>query len=380
MNKVHTPLIKTAKKALEEIFLGDGYADKVVPRMLKENKKLGARDRAWIAETVYELVRYWRKYLLLCKKEAELTSDDIGQIIYFYLEHKNDVYELSPEIEASFPEWWHQRGMKELGDDWWDMMTALNKKANTYIRLNRLVTQQKKMVDMFQKEGVQAVAAENVADAFELLSKNNLQSSNYYKYGWFEFQDISSQQVGYFIGDTRGKQVLDACAGAGGKTLQLASLSNNSAKITASDYHLSRLKLLEQRAERAGVRNLVLKMQEQLFSEAKQFDIVLLDVPCSASGTLKRNPGLKWKLTEEELNQQIKVQKDILDQFCSLVKNGGTLIYVTCSIFPSEGEEQIQSFLHNHQEFEKLEEKRIGLREDGGDGFYMAKMVRLGEE
>ncbi|MBX7226914.1 MAG: RsmB/NOP family class I SAM-dependent RNA methyltransferase [Chitinophagales bacterium] len=377
MNQVHTPLIKVACKALEEIFLEDGYADKVVPRLLKENKKFGSRDRAWVAETVYELVRYWRKFLFLNQLEdTTLNASSIEKMVLFYIEHKNDVFELTDVIEESFPQWWQQRGLSELGGDWPVVMKALNQKASTYIRLNRWVTSRKKMLEMLNKEGVMYKEVMDNEDAFEILSKNNLQSSNYFKYGWFEFQDISSQEVGHFIGNTQQKTILDACAGAGGKTLQLASMSGNTAKITVSDYHFTRLKLLQQRAERAGVSHLVFKTQEELFSEQKQYDIVLLDVPCSASGTLRRNPGLKWKLTEAELNQQIDLQQTILNQFCALVKPDGYLIYATCSIFPSEGEKQIQTFLYQHPEYQLLEEKRVGLNEKGGDGFYMAKMRR----
>jgi 16S rRNA (cytosine967-C5)-methyltransferase len=175
--------------------------------------------------------------------------------------------------------------------------------------------------------------------------------------------------------------VIDACAGAGGKTLHLATLMKNKGRIIALDVHGYKLKELRKRATRNGVDNIeerVIEGSQTIKRYTASADRVLLDVPCSGTGVLRRNPDAKWKLSDAEIERLIALQAEILRSHSRMVKPGGKLVYATCSILPSENEKQIKSFLAEHGSEWTLE-NQIHLRPDkqGFDGFYAARLIRL---
>jgi 16S rRNA (cytosine967-C5)-methyltransferase len=188
-------------------------------------------------------------------------------------------------------------------------------------------------------------------------------------------QDAASQLVAPFLRVSPGMRVIDACAGAGGKTLHLASLMNNKGKLIAMDVEASKLTELQKRARRAGVSNLEIKTIESSKTIKRlenSADRLLLDVPCSGLGVLKRNPDAKWKLSTEFIEKVRELQQHILQDYCNMVKKDGLLVYSTCSILPSENEEQVGRFLkQNEDKFELLGEQHH-WPSDGFDGFYMA--------
>jgi 16S rRNA (cytosine967-C5)-methyltransferase len=174
-------------------------------------------------------------------------------------------------------------------------------------------------------------------------------------------------------------RVVDACAGEGGKTLHLAALIKNKGKIIALDTQEWRLRELRKRATKAGADTI----ETRLITSSKKYkrmqdtaDRLLLDVPCSGLGTLRRNPDIKWKLTLNDLDRLKHVQHDLLERYCSLLKPLGTMVYSVCSIFPSEGEFQVQQFLKNHEDYCLLKEKRYWPDTDRTDGFYTALIQR----
>ena len=192
-------------------------------------------------------------------------------------------------------------------------------------------------------------------------------------------QDVSSQLVGHFANPQPGMRVIDGCAGNGGKTLHLASLMQNKGRIIALDLFPGKLDTLRIRAKRAGISIIetrtidTTKVIKRMHGTA---DLVLLDVPCSGLGVLKRNPEIKWRLQPEDLENLKKTQKDILTRYSLMVKPGGKLVYSTCSILPSENSLQIQNFMETHKDkFEVVEEKFISP-EEGFDGFYMVLLKR----
>jgi 16S rRNA (cytosine967-C5)-methyltransferase len=206
-----------------------------------------------------------------------------------------------------------------------------------------------------------------------------LQQLESYKNGLFEIQDAASQLVAPFLQLKAGMKVIDACAGAGGKALHIASLMQNKGSILAMDLEGKKLEELERRAHRAGVRiiNTSIVTKEIILKNKDSADRLLLDVPCSGLGVLKRNPDAKWKLTPTFMDEIQKTQASILNDYSIMLKPGGLMVYATCSILPVENQLQVQHFLEkNPGKYELINEQRI-MPSQGYDGFYMACIKRL---
>ena len=174
-------------------------------------------------------------------------------------------------------------------------------------------------------------------------------------------------------------RVIDTCAGAGGKTLHLSALMENKGQIIATDIYESKLKKLKIRTRRAGAHNITTKVIESTKVIKKMRDTadrVLIDAPCSGIGVLRRNPDSKWKLQPEFVEKIIKTQAEILESYSKLVKVGGKLVYATCSILPSENENQVKAFLKNNANFTILKDHKVSPFKSGYDGFYMALLER----
>lgn len=183
----------------------------------------------------------------------------------------------------------------------------------------------------------------------------NVQAEAAFQKGWFEVQDQGSQIVSELVYARPGEQVLDFCAGAGGKTLALAADMANRGQIHAYDADKNRLKPIYERLKRAGVRNAQVHAPgSDLTSLAGKMDRVVIDAPCTGSGTWRRHPHTKWKLTAEMLEERIREQEEVLSEAAPFVRPGGYLVYITCSILPEENENQIASFLDDSPQFELL--------------------------
>jgi 16S rRNA (cytosine967-C5)-methyltransferase len=195
----------------------------------------------------------------------------------------------------------------------------------------------------------------------------------------FEVQDAASQTVAPFMKVEPGMRVIDACAGAGGKTLHLAALKKNKGRLIAMDVEQWKLDELQKRARRAGVSNLenkVIDSTKAIKRLAGTADRLLLDVPCSGLGVLKRNPDAKWKLSPEFIEGVIRLQQSIVTDYSNMVKPGGMMVYATCSIFPSENEKQVEQFLEKKGNDFSLEEMQHVWPSEGFDGFFMARLKR----
>jgi 16S rRNA (cytosine967-C5)-methyltransferase len=214
-----------------------------------------------------------------------------------------------------------------------------------------------------------------------LEERQNIFTTPAFKEGLFEVQDGGSQAISPFLRIAPGMRVIDACAGAGGKTLHLAALMKNKGRIVAMDTEQWKLDELQKRARRAGVSNMearVIESGKTIKRLANSADRLLLDVPCSGLGVLKRNPDAKWKLSLEFIDKIKELQQHILHDYCDLLKPEGLLVYSTCSILPSENENQVQQFLSTKNgAFELVEEKHI-FPSEGFDGFYMALIKKSG--
>ena len=397
--KLHKPLLEIVKNGLHEIFNNGIYADKEVQHILLNNKQFGSRDRSFIAETIYDIVRWKRNYEQLMVNRKWSIGNWNNYILISLLNRKKEI--VNPEIfdcefdiskpenwlinfdgRISFPEWLDKRCFDEIGEDWNSIATALNIPAKTFIRVNTLKITPENLLELLLKENIDAkitnpTALEKTGFSFknciEISSKNNLKNSTFYKSGFFEFQDLGSQLIGEFC-DLRPNQiVLDLCAGAGGKSLHLSAILQNKGKIYATDFKPERTKTLANRANNAGCKNIeIISFEKAMF--LKNLDVILIDAPCSGIGTIKRNPDVKWKLKNSDIDNYKTIQAALLEKYNSLIHKNGKLIYATCSILPSESELQIQHFLKNNPDFELVKEIKLSPAFYGVDGFYMAEI------
>lgn len=391
--KVYPNLLNAVVDGLRKIFDEGFFADQVVAYLLRRDKRWGARDRAFIATTLYDTVRWWRLLTFL----AEAESPPFALAAYWWWKHGHPLDsqgfpKLNPKklekrlalaqnhraIWQSVPDWLDKLGNHELGEAWEPTLHALNLEAPVFIRTNTLKLGRDELVKELQAEGIACRADERADTAIEMLERKNFWSLPQFKAGYFEVQDISSQQVAPALQVEPGMLVIDACAGAGGKTLHLAALMRNRGRLIALDVSEKKLDELKRRARRAGIDNLDIKLIESvktLKRYQQKADRLLLDVPCSGLGVLRRNPDAKWKLQPGFVDEVRGWQKDILHNYTEVIRPGGACVYATCSILPSESESQVDDFLENRKDWSCLNESRISPL-SGGDGFYWARLQR----
>ena len=401
--RLHRNLCFAVIDGLLQIFNESEYADKVIQQLLKRDKRWGSRDRGFVAETTYDIVRWKRLYAEIANVKEPFSRDDMWRLFavwatlkgiklpdWKYFENtptrkiKGKFDELSKirKIRESIPDWIDEIGLKELGEDLWtEEIAALNKQAEVILRVNTLKTNKKDLQLKLQSEDIETDFLPNHPDALKLKERSNVFVTEAFKNGWFEVQDASSQLVAAFLDVKPGMKVVDTCAGAGGKTLHLASLMENKGQIVAMDIYESKLKKLKVRARRNGVHNIDLKVIESTKPIKKLYnmaDRVLIDAPCSGLGVLRRNPDSKWKLEPEFLDKIKSTQQDILQQYSKMVKSGGKLVYATCSVLPSENQEQVEKFLSSDsgKDFIFTKDKKVLAHKSGFDGFYMAQLER----
>ncbi len=394
--KLHRTTTNAVIHALDQIFGEGRYADKVIEKTLKQNSKWGARDRRFIAETTYDVVRWY----LLLRIVARAKEDEYWKILgaWFVLNGEalppwdefrgvkaGEVKSRYEEVKEtrryreSIPDWLDDLGERELGTHWDKELAALNEEASVVLRTNLLKISKAELTSVLEEQDVQVYPLEAYPDALVLEKRQNIFTLDAFKNGYFEVQDAASQAVAPFLRPEAGMRVVDACAGAGGKTLHIASLMKNKGRIIAMDVEEWKLTELGLRARRAGVSNLetrVIDSSKVIKRLEKSADRLLLDVPCSGTGVLKRNPDAKWKLSAAFIDEVRRTQQTILSDYSSIVKPGGLLVYSTCSILPSENEHQVRSFIESGEaEFSLVEEKHLWPTE-GFDGFYMALLQR----
>lgn len=421
--KFHKHLIEKIIETLVVIFSSDVnsaksvYADKAIEKQLKSNRKWGSRDRKLFAETVYDLVRFRRRYWNLaqmadtdflnpekvsefeiwkmwlcyifdrCWEIPDWIYEDYGYILEDFPESffssQEDWNEAKKELNfaqfQSYPDWLVEHFKQQLSDQAEPLLRSLNEMATTYLRVNTLKTTPKELVQILEKEGVNIRQIKRIDSAVELVERKNVFMTKAFKEGLFEVQDVSSQLIGELVEVEPGMRVVDACAGAGGKSLHLGTLMKNKGKIISLDLHDWKLKELRQRATRNGIDIIEVKVIENLKTIKRMensFDRVLLDVPCSGSGVIRRNPDKKWKLTLEEIQRLVELQWEILTQYQCLMKKDGKLIYATCSVFPEENDLQIQKFIKKFPEWKVEKEIKIFPHVQGFDGFYGARLVK----
>lgn len=400
--RLHRNLVNAVIEGVGFIFNNGKYADKVVEKQLKKDKRWGARDRAFIAETIYDMVRWKRLYAEISQVKPPYSVPDLRRMFCVWAVLKGiplpdwEIFENTPErkikgrfdelskirkFRESIPDWLDQCGLSELGEELWNReISALNQTASVVIRVNTLVNSKEELQKILAQEGIETFPLQAYPDALQLRQRVNVFTTRAFQEGRFEVQDASSQKVAQTLDVSPKMRVIDCCAGAGGKTLHLAALMQNKGQIIATDVHEYKLQELKRRARRNQAFNIETKLidNKQIKRWNGHFDRVLIDAPCSGLGVLKRNPDTKWKLQPSSLDEIRKTQRQILQNYAPMTQKGGKLIYATCSVLPSENQLQIKDFLQSEigREFSLLNEEKILAHQCGFDGFYIALLKR----
>jgi len=414
-------------------------ADSVIDTFFRSHRYLGAHDRRFIAETVYGTLRHLRNcqyrleralagvavepseadrhlllivsFLAITHHQQEHLPAQLGSLLRNAQAKENAAKLFSTlaepiavredsrgrqwGIEYSYPDWMVDVFRKEYGpQEAEQILRAMNEPAPLTLRVNTLKGTVAHCKAELEQEGIDAVRTNLSPMGLRLAKRMNVFSSAAFKQGMFEMQDEGSQLLPLLIDPKPTAKVLDVCAGAGGKTLAFAALMKNRGEIYATDVNNHRLEELRKRAKRSGAQNIRVRHIQNVDELAMEFeaffDIVFVDAPCSGLGTLRRNPGMKWMVTEQSVREISEKQRAILRASAALVKPDGMLIYATCTLLSEENESTIEDFLSAHPEFILTEPALGGLPSEirsenfiklkphmyGTDGFFCAFLKR----
>lgn len=345
----------------------DHPADAVVSRFFRENKGLGPRERATMAETVYTVLR---KKLLFDhfapsgsgSKERRLAILGFfgpGDFLRSALtdQEKNwldqceqvKVADLMERHRHNLPEWLVQPLKEQLGAEFWPLVESLNLGAGLDLRVNALTSKRSDVQKELAKAGIKAVATPYSPWGLRIDGKPALNKLDAFIRGAIEVQDEGSQLLAMLLDAKRGEMVVDFCAGAGGKTLAIGACMRNTGRLYAFDTSAHRLDALKPRLARSGLSNvhpaaIAHERDERVKRLSGKIDRVLVDAPCSGLGTLRRNPDLKWRQDMKAVEEMAAKQAAILQSAARLLKPGGRLVYATCSVLPQENEMIAQVF------------------------------------
>jgi 16S rRNA (cytosine967-C5)-methyltransferase len=376
--------IDAALQALEAIGSSPQNVDAVLRAFFKARRYAGAHDRRAVTDMVYVLLRQQGELLWRCGEDAPWRR---LMIAYLALHEGRDL----PEVEAlfdgdrygpapldaaerswlpslngdspppptwaqgNFPAWLSDDLGEQFGDALLDEMTALNRPAAVDLRVNSLKATREEVAEALAADGIETAPGSWSPDALRLAAPKALTRHALFLQGAVEVQDEGSQIAGMLVDAQPGQQVVDLCAGAGGKTLALAAAMKNSGQIYAFDTHGKRLARMKPRLDRAGVRNVQthrLPESEPVLADlAGKVDRVLVDAPCSGTGTWRRHPSARWRLRPDHLAAHHALQPQLLRQAADLVRPGGRLVYATCSVLWSEDQAPVRGFLAERSDF-----------------------------
>jgi 16S rRNA (cytosine967-C5)-methyltransferase len=394
--KINKYLISEVKTSLEEVFFDGKYADKVIEACFKRNGNWTTQERKFFAETIYGVLR-WERLLVFIAGDEGLYRimgtqwlrmghdlppwEEFEGLSYDFVQRREKLAASSFATKQSIPDWMDELGRKELGSDWEKIILALNKPADFFLRVNALKTKPEELIAALAESNI---VAEKVSPelpyALRVQDRKEIFQTESFRKGFFEVQDAGSQMIVPLLDVQPGQRVIDACAGAGGKSLHMASLMKNKGRILSMDIKDWKLHELKLRARRGGVDIIETRLIDStkvIKRNKEQADRVLLDVPCSGLGVLRRNPDAKWRLAIEDIEELQKEQYQILTTYSQMTKKGGQMVYSTCSILPSENEKQVARFL-KEKGSEWTLEKELHLLPNiqGFDGFYAALLKR----
>lgn len=415
---VMTVRLDQIRQVLDEVLTWRFAADSIVSHWFRAHPKLGIRDRAEVAEVVYDVLRHLRRYRQLGESGvgnavrrlaiqgaiATMGADkvrpvlDSGELAWLDRIAQIDEQSLSLQVRTSLPDWLFDRikDMPELES----LTTALNTAAPLDIRVNPMKADRDEMLaDLIKGNGVRhaPVATPYSPWGIRLKGRPAMNKWHQFEHGLIEVQDEGSQLLALMVGPKRGEMVIDFCAGAGGKTLLLGALMRSTGRLYAFDVSATRLAKAKPRFARSGLSNIVpVAIEHENDTRVRRLagkaHRVLVDAPCSGVGTLRRNPDLKWRQSVQSLHELTALQARILASASRCVAPGGRLVYATCSVLKEENQDQAELFLTTHPDFElidaapilaartslQIEGPYLSLRPDvhGTDGFFAAIFER----
>ena len=382
----HAAQLQATIELLDEIAETQYPADRIMAAYFKQRRYIGSKDKAAISENFYTILRNRLSF------EFILNSKDLGvhsrMLVALLLKmNDGDLYntfdgdKYSPKrlrpgqlerfeeldlgiistaplhVKLNVPEWIAPRFEAALGERYETEMRATNERATTDIRVNTLNSSIEAVQHALDTVGYVTKTTDLSPWGLRFDKRVSLFGLRAFKDGWFEIQDEGSQLLALLSGAKAGQKVVDFCAGAGGKTLAMAAMMDNKGTIYACDVHSKRLEQLSKRAKRAGVHNVrthVLSSEHDKWvkQHANIADTVLIDAPCTGTGTWRRSPDSRWNLNQESLDNLVALQYSILQSAKRLVKPGGRLLYATCSLLREENEDQVSKFLVENSDFE----------------------------
>ena len=373
-----TPALFAHAEALLKLLLRFEFpADGVVSRYFREHRELGHADRAFVAETVFAVLRRGRSLEARC---AGRLSDRNRLLVALAVTRGWSQRELAPVLKAGeeewlaaarampeagfgtavrcdLPDWLYERLEAQFGaDELLALAQALNQPAPLDLRVNTLKANREAVLARLAADGIAAIPGPLSPLAVRLRDKPALAKHPLFLEGAFEVQDEGSQLLGYLLEPKRGEMVVDFCAGAGGKALLLGALMKNTGRLYAFDVSDKRLAKLKPRLARSGLSNvhparIEHERDQKIKRLAGKVDRVLVDAPCSGLGTLRRNPDLKWRQDADSVAELATKQAAILDAAAKLVRPGGRVVYATCSLLTAENDAIVDSFMARHPDF-----------------------------
>ena len=411
-------LLKHAEALIAELLRFSFAADSTVSHYFRQHRELGHKDRGFIAETAYAVLRHKRSLTARCLDDvtsrrlllaalASLQGLNRRELAPLMSESEADwlgrakavrLDEQPPAVRLDLPDWLYEDLVRQFGEEPLEVLArSLNQPAPLDLRVNSLKAERDAVLQRLQADGIAAEACVYSPLGIRLKDKPSLARHPLFLDGSVEVQDEGSQLLGFLMQPKRGEMVADLCAGAGGKTLLLGAMMRSQGRLYAFDVSEKRLAKLKPRLARSGLSNVhPVRIESEhdirIKRLAGKLDRVLVDAPCSGLGTLRRNPDLKWRQTAESVSELTAKQASILRAAATLVKSGGRLVYATCSLLEQENEAVVSDFLAAHPEFvsvpagELLGKQGITVETDirlrllphlhGTDGFFAAIMER----
>lgn len=398
--------------------------DNTIRDYMVNRRYIGSKDRKAVVEHVYRIIRHYAKLNWLLQQAGVLPTPrnfviaDLswhGQdMTNLFVEDKHAPAPLTDDeknwakklisfgpmpltVQVECPDWAIERLQKVFGDDFEKELHGMIEAAPLDLRVNTIKGSREKAKAMLAAQDVQTEITPYSPFGLRVDGKAYMSVTKAFSKGLVEIQDEGSQLIALACEVKPGMRVLDYCAGAGGKTLGLAAMMENKGNIVAMDIEERRLEKGRKRYSKAGVHNIELrciaeeKNRKWLRRQKETMDVVLVDAPCSSSGTWRRNPDLRWKQYGPPLEEIIGMQADILERVADKVKSGGRLVYATCSLFEEENEAQVEKFLKNHLEYSVLPLQdnwphgdfpcagpylRLTPAQHNTDGFFTAVLIR----
>jgi 16S rRNA (cytosine967-C5)-methyltransferase len=351
--RAQPPLVE---QALARVLTFDAPADAVLRRFFADHPEMGRRDRGELAERVFDVLRNRRLYAHLAQSGTGPIEARLAEISRRSAEI--DASAIAPTIRYSLPDWLYTRLAQRLPPDTLAALgQAMLHPGPLDLRANLLKSDRESAIAALREEGIDCEPSSLAPTGIRVRGKPALEGTRAFVQGLVEVQDCASQLVAELVAPRRGQTVVDFCAGAGGKTLALAALLRGTGQVFACDVSTARLQRLRPRLARSGASNVQPfgmdnESDPKLTRLAGRADAVLVDAPCSGTGTLRRNPDLKWRLQESAIAELVAKQRSILAAAAKLVRVGGVLVYATCSLLDEENQGIRQWFEAEHPGWE----------------------------